>query len=448
MKVTVTTLGCKSNQYDSAALEDSLLAAGFDLTPFPGPADGVVINTCTVTSKTDSQSRQVIRKARRLNPSAVVVVTGCYAQVSPEDVSAIDGVDYIIGNPDKGSLVEYLRSGRAGAGSAAEGPVTVVSDYRSGTPFTLRARSASGRTRANLKIQEGCDRACSYCIIPRARGVSKSLPIDDVDRELAALVEGGYREVVLTGIHLGGWGADLKPRGSLVDILRLVERKGYPLRVRISSLDPDEVTDELIEVMKSSARVCDHLHLPLQSGDDSIIRRMNRPYTATDFAGRVEKAVTEVPGISVGVDVIAGFPGEGAGEFENTFSLLSDLPVSYFHVFPYSARKGTKAEGLDGRVDPRVIKDRCARLSSLDKAKRADFCGRFVGETVEVLVEGVPDRKTGMARGRSSNYIPVLVEGGGEGLYNELVEVALTGYEGGSMRGVVAEKTPAGTGGL
>ncbi|MFQ5465045.1 MAG: tRNA (N(6)-L-threonylcarbamoyladenosine(37)-C(2))-methylthiotransferase MtaB [Thermodesulfobacteriota bacterium] len=435
MKVSVTTLGCRSNQYDSAALEDSLRAARMEVTDFPGPADAVVINTCTVTGRTDSQSRQLIRKARKLNPGALVIVTGCYAQVAPGDVAAMDGVDYVIGNPDKGSVVDCIRQGRRSGGAE-----TRVSDYRAGAPLTLRARSSSGRTRANLKIQEGCDRRCSYCIIPMARGESKSLAIAEVEREIDGLVEAGYGEIILTGIHLGAWGADLDPALSIVDVLRLVERKAPPCRVRLSSIDPDEVTEELIDVMKSARRICNHLHLPLQSGDDTVIRRMNRPYTGALFAERVARAASEVKDISIGVDVIAGFPGEGPGEFESTLALLRDLPVSYMHVFPFSPRRGTPASGMDGRAGPGAVKERCARLRELDREKREAFYRSFLGRTMEVLIETrLPgDGQAGTARGRTSNYIPVRFTA--ESAPGGMAPVRLTGYDGSGMLGAEAER--------
>lgn len=432
MRVSVTTLGCKSNQYDSSALEDALRAARMEITDFPGPADGVVINTCTVTSRTDSQSRQLIRRARKLNPDAVVIVTGCYAQVSPDDVERIEGVDYVLGNPAKGSIVEYLRRGRN-----RSGPEIVVGDYRRGTPFSLRARSSSGRTRANLKIQEGCNRACSYCIIPKARGLSKSLSLEKVEREIDSLVEMGYREIVLTGIHLGAWGADLPGSPSLVDILKLVEKKAPPCRVRLSSIDPDEVTDELVDIMKTAQHVCNHLHLPLQSGDDAIIRKMNRSYTSRLFAKKINKVFREIKDLSVGVDVIVGFPGEGVEEFEATRKLLDDLPVSYMHIFPYSSRKGTPAAGFKGKVNPKVVKERCETLFELDRVKRGEFFQKLLGRILKVLVESSRDRKTGLLRGRTGNYVSVLIEDGQDGLCGKLIEVRLTGFDYTGMLGVV-----------
>lgn len=444
MKVAITTLGCKANQYDSSAIEEELTRAKIEVTEFPGPADAVIINTCTVTGRTDSQSRQLIRRARRLNPDALVMVTGCYAQVSSTEVASIEGVDYIVGNPEKGRIVETLLSGAGDRSTPAQAPpqaVEMVGDHRPGTPFTLRARSASGRTRANLKVQEGCNRACSYCIIPMARGESKSLPADEVLTEIDALVEAGFREVVLTGIHLGAYGSDAPGAPDLAGLLNMIEERQYPCRFRISSLDPDEVTDALIELLASATTICNHLHLPLQSGDDGIIRMMNRPYTGDVFAEKVRGAAARVPGLSVGADVIAGFPGEGDSEFEATYSLLEGLPVSYLHVFPFSARRGTPAAGYKDRVPSAVIKERCERLRALDARKRKAFYSGLVGGVASVLVESTPDKSTGLVRGRARNYVPVLIEGGA-GCEGKLTEVRLTGFDDANMRGAPLKAAP------
>lgn len=428
MKVSITTLGCKSNHYDSSALEDALRDASLGVVPFPDFADAYIINTCTVTGKTDHQSRQLIRKVKRINPASLVIVTGCYAQVSPDEVSRMEGVDYVIGNPEKGRIVDYLLKGRPAATLKDVGP------YEPGTPFTLRARTSSGRTRANLKVQEGCSKQCSYCIIPRARGLSKSLSLTEVEKELDTLAGSGYKEIVLTGIHLGAWGPDLGHGLDITTILELIERKDYPCRFRISSLDPDEVTDRLIEVLSTAKRVCNHLHLPLQSGDDSIIRRMKRPYTGEVFRAKVERLASCVDEVSIGVDVIAGFPGEGEKEFENTFSLLKDLPVSYLHIFPFSKRTGTPAAGYEEQVRPADVRERCQRLKELDILKRAAFHASFAGRTAEVLIESARDRKNGLLKGRARNYIQVFMEGG-DGLRRNISTVRLSPLNEEGMKG-------------
>ncbi len=430
LRVSIQTLGCRSNQYDSSALEEALRGADLDIVPFPEAADAYIINTCTVTGKTDYQSRQLIRRVRKINPCAVIIVTGCYAQVSPEEVGRIEGVDFVVGNPEKDRIVELLQSGRQSSTR------TVVGGFSSGAPFTLRAHGSGGRTRANLKVQEGCNRACSYCIIPRARGSSKSLPLREVREEIEALIENGYREIILTGIHLGAYGSDLGEKAGITSILRLIEKEDYPCRFRISSLDPDEVTGELVDVIKGSRHICNHLHLPLQSGDDRIIRAMHRPYTSNEFAEKV-KLASEVSEISIGVDVIAGFPGEGEKEFEKTFSLLRDLPISYLHIFPFSKRKGTPAAAAPGQVDPKAIRTRCEKLKELDTLKRLEFYRAFIDKTAEVLVEDSRDKKTNLLKGRARNYIPVAFQGD-DRLKNTLTRVALSGYNENGMDAIIS----------
>ncbi|GMR04147.1 MAG: tRNA (N(6)-L-threonylcarbamoyladenosine(37)-C(2))-methylthiotransferase MtaB [Thermodesulfobacteriota bacterium] len=425
LSVSVTTLGCKANQYDSSAMEEALSAEGLSTVAFPGPADAYVINTCTVTARTDSQSRQLIRRAQRANPRAVVIVTGCYAQVFPGDVEGIKGVDYILGNPQKQDIFNYIKKGRNPDADAK----VVVGPEAQGALMGLRARGASGRTRTNLKIQDGCNKKCSYCIIPRARGLSRSLTLEEVEREIDLLVERGFKEVVFTGIHIGSYGHDLTPARDLKDVMMLVEKRDWPARFRISSLDPDEVDMEFIDILKTSKKICNHLHLPLQSGDDSIIKKMQRPYSAKDFYEKAVKLAAEVKDISIGTDVIAGFPGEREPEFEKTFSLLEETPLSYLHVFPFSPRTSTPAYGYEGRVDPKTVKERCRRLRGLDTLKRRKYLNAFIGKEAEVLVEGSQDKKTGLLRGKSRNYIPVVVQGG-QGLENRILRVALKGLDG------------------
>lgn len=407
----LTTLGCKANQYDSAAMSEALTALpGYCLVNFPGPADVCIINTCTVTASSDTQSRGLIRRARRHNPNAVVIVTGCYAEVASGELSALHEADYVLGNPAKGDIAEYVRRGRrngaplVAAGQVEEGP--------RGVPWSLRARSASGRTRINLKIQDGCDMSCAYCLIPRARGASRSLPLAALEAEVAEIAQKGFKEIILTGIHLGGWGRDLSPPLNLTALLEVIERKKYPCRFRVSSIDPDEVTERFIEVMAGASSICNHLHLPLQSGDDKVLKLMRRRHDSALFS-RVLSTLTErVEGIAIGSDVIAGFPGEGQREFENTYALLKDLPLAYLHVFPFSPRSGTLAATLSDRVDGVTIKKRCALLRALGEEKKKAFNKRFIGSSAEVLIEGARDRKTGLSHGRSSNYINVLLEAG------------------------------------
>lgn len=405
MKVFITTLGCKSNQYDSSAIEAILKENNFEIANSSESADVFIINTCTVTGKADYQSRQIIRRAKVANPDAVIIVTGCYAQVAAEEVAQIEGVDYVLGNPEKERFLRYIREGKR------KTPKIDVSEANKVRPLTLRASGSSGRTRANLKVQDGCNNSCSYCIIPKARGISRSLPVYDILQEIDGLVANGYKEIILTGIHLGAYGLDLYTDTNIAGLIKAIDNRDYPCRFRISSLDPDEVSDELIKVIAESKTICNHLHLPLQSGDDAILNKMNRKYTGKLFAERVEKVLNSISEVSIGVDVIVGFPGESEQEFLTTYSLLESLPIAYMHIFPFSKRKGTLAADFPNQIDAGVIKERCERLRILDKTKRKGFYEKFIGKKLAVLTETSLDKETGFSTGRSRNYIPFLIKG-------------------------------------
>jgi threonylcarbamoyladenosine tRNA methylthiotransferase MtaB len=426
--VAIATLGCRTNHYDSSAMEEILREENLTTVSPSARADVYIINTCTVTGRTDRQSRQLIRKLRRQNPSAVVIVTGCYAQVSPTEVARIEGVDYILGNSEKSSITECIKKGRP------ERPVTIV-----GKPTGLgpRAGKERGRTRADLKIQDGCNRRCSFCIIPTARGPSRSLPLAEVLKEVEALIREGFKEIVLTGIHLGAYGLDLSPAVNITGLIREIERRNYyPVRFRVSSLDPDEITEGLIEILGGASTICPHLHIALQSGDDRVLRAMRRPYSSVDFRRKVERLYSTVKDVAIGVDAISGFPGETEEESERTVSLLEGLPVSYMHVFPYSRRKGTPAAALAEEVAPAVIKRRVEKLLSLDKRKREAFYRGFIGKVKTVLIEAARDKATGLLKGRTENYIPVFIEGKDE-LKSSVASLHLTGVMEKGMNGVV-----------
>ena len=434
---SIHTLGCRSNQYDTSAIESELSSGGLKLVPFTTPADACIINTCTVTGRTDAQSRQAIRKARRLNSESLIIVTGCYAQVSAKEVAEIEGVDFVLGNPEKDQVLKYLQKGHK---IGIEGRVA-VGPSEEGTPLSLRANSIATRTRANLKIQDGCDRSCTYCIIPMARGRSKSLPMETILNEIESLTKQGFKEFVFTGIHLGGWGIDLPNKPSFASLLANIEERSFPARFRISSIDPDEVTDELINIIKDAKTICKHLHMPIQSGSDTVLKLMGRPYTAGFFRDRVEKIAGLIPSISIGTDIITGFPGESDKEFEETRALIEALPLSYLHLFPYSKRKGTPAASFPGQVHGTIIKKRSTILREIDKTKRTEFHVSFVGSKMSVLVEGSRDKRTGLAKGRSSNYIPVLIKDfdkpSANGTTGQFSEVLLKEADSQGMCGVV-----------
>jgi len=426
-RVALVTLGCKVNQCDSAGMAQRLEQLGHTLVSFDAEADVCIINTCTVTARTDFQSRQLIRRAARRNPSAPVIVTGCYAQVAPEILKALPNVRLVAGNVEKELIPEL-------AGQLNGGPPEVrVRDIGRARRFSgLGADRFPGRTRAFLKIQDGCNARCSYCIVPSARGPSRSMPPGDVLERVAALAGSGCREIVLTGVHLGAWGADLAPAPGLPHLLRRIEEAGTVGRLRLSSIEPLEVTGELIACLRESRVLCPHLHIPLQSGDDRVLCAMGRHYDGRFFRDLVHRLIDEIPGVAVGVDVMAGFPGEGEREFESTLELLRGLPVAYLHVFPYSERPGTKAAAMPGKVEEPLRARRAAALRALGLAKREDFAKRAVGSRQTVLVEGSRDRKTGRLKGFTGNYVPVLLSGGSKTSMNRLIDVVIESAEAGT----------------
>jgi threonylcarbamoyladenosine tRNA methylthiotransferase MtaB len=406
-RVSIVTLGCKVNSYDTATIGDRLRQAGCTMVASGTPADVVIVNSCTVTDAADAESRRLARRARRENPEARVIVTGCYAQTQPAGVARVDAVDYVIGLDRLDALVAAVTT----AGPAV--PRVVVGDSRRATAVrTFGARTFPDQTRAFLKIQEGCDLFCTFCIVPMARGKSRSLAPRDVLAEIEGLAAMGFEEVVLTGIHLGGYGEDLTPAIDLVWLLEALVEHGRVARIRLSSIDPHEVTEPLVRVMASAPAVCPHLHVPLQAADDGVLRRMRRRYDSALAAERLAMIRECLPDAAIGTDLIAGFPGEDDDAFERTLAFVEASPVTYAHVFPYSRRTGTTAVKLPGHVAPEVIRARAARLRALGEHKRAAFAQRFDGTSAEILVENTRDPQSGELRGYTRNYLRASLEGG------------------------------------
>lgn len=428
--VALATLGCKVNQYDSAVMEEALIAQGCRITAFRSEADVYIINTCTVTQKTDFQSRQLIRRAHKANPAAQIIVTGCYAQVAPDALAQIPGVSLVLGNAEKQAIADFIHPV-----SDASTARVIVSDSRIRSCFNdPPLRSFSGHTRAFLKVQDGCESFCSYCIVPYARGRCRSLPPGEVVKRLFTLSAAGFREVVLSGVHLGAYGTDLTPRCSLLSLLQVIEHNAPVPRVRLSSLEPMDIHHDLIDFLSASRTICPHLHLPLQSGDDAVLARMNRPYRAADFRELANALRSSIPHLCLGTDLIAGFPGETEAQFRSTCELLESLPISHAHIFPYSRREKTAAANFPGQVPQPVIKARSAVLRSIGMEKRREFYASFLGKELKVLVEGRADGLPGHVRGWSSNYIPVVFEGPA-GLRNHEVAVTAGRLEGNTVRG-------------
>jgi threonylcarbamoyladenosine tRNA methylthiotransferase MtaB len=441
MRIAITTLGCKINQYDSAVIQ-SRLQERHSLVDFDEPADCYIINSCTVTDRADGEARQLVRRAKRLSPRAKVMVTGCYAQVRPQELAALAGVDYVVGLNRLDDLLRLVES----PGSVE--PIVAVSEVkRERRVSVLGTQALPGHTRAYLKIQEGCNYSCSYCIIPTARGLSRSVSPGEVLRQAQTLARAGYKEIVLTGIHLGGYGQDLRPKVDLTFLLTMLADSRLVPRVRLSSLDPREVPDRLITVIAQSSAICPHLHICAQAGDDNILRRMRRNYDTTYYRDLLLKVRETLPEASLGSDIIVGFPGESDDDFERSVEFFSSLPLTYFHVFPFSVRRGTIAATMPDHVPEHVKKARARRMRELGTKKKREFCLTFRGRRVPVLIEAKVDSLWGCHKGFSRNYLPIAVFAAGASVNCE-VEVQLSDFQDGYLTGTVVKPPKEETGGL
>ena len=421
LKIAFATLGCKVNQYDSATIGTLLRQHGCTVVPFAAGADVCIVNSCTVTDRADAESRQLVRRAKRLNPRARVVLTGCFAQTQSREAAALPEVDYVVGI---GRLPDILRAVRGEVGDE-EDPVFVDDVRRASRVSTFGAQVFTGQTRAFLKVQEGCDLFCSFCIVPFARGRSRSVPPRQVLDELKRLAERGFQEVVLTGIHLGGYGRDLTPAVNLVDLVEMMSDVAPMARIRLSSIDPPEVTSRLLGLMARSKVLCPHLHMPVQAGVDSVLHRMRRRYDTALVADVITEIRRVLPTAGLGTDVIAGFPGESDAEFASGVDFLRQASFTYFHVFPYSRRTGTTAAKARDPVPRQTVTARARVLRRLGATKRRVFATRFVGTELPVLIEHTRDRETGCLVGYSRNYLRVLLAGS-DGLMNSEVAVRAT----------------------
>ncbi len=413
--ISVATLGCKVNQFESEALIDALEQRGYAVVPFEEGADITIINTCTVTHRADFQSRQMVRRASRSNPNSLIIATGCYPQVETDALLKMKGVHYLLGNGEKSRIPDLLPLMRKG-----EFPRVQVGDIGKERLFSeTPLHSFHRHTRAFLKIQDGCNAYCSYCIVPHARGRSRSLPPERVVQNLKVLKARGFKEVVLTGIHLGVYGLDLNPYFPLEGLLRQLEKEETPDRIRLSSIEPGDFSPELISALSQSNKICPHLHIPIQSGDDDVLKMMNRDYDCSFLSDLVRELHLKISNLSIGADVIVGFPGETEERFRHTYGLIESLPFSYLHVFPFSKRKGTPAFQFPQGVNEKEIKERADTMRELGKQKRQAFYRRFLNQELSVLVEDRKEKETGRWRGLSRNYIPVLLDnrnGAGEHL--------------------------------
>lgn len=421
--VAFHTLGCKVNHYETEAIWQLFKEAGYERTEYERVADVYVINTCTVTNTGDKKSRQVIRRAIRKNPDGVICVTGCYAQTSPAEIMAIPGVDIVVGTQDRVKMLEYIEQFKK-----ERQPINGVRNIMKTRVYEeLDVPSFTDRTRASLKIQEGCNNFCTFCIIPWARGLMRSRDPKEVVAQAQQLVDAGYKEIVLTGIHTGGYGEDLKDYNLAMLLRDLDEQVEGLKRIRISSIEASQISDEVIEVLKKSDKVVRHLHIPIQSGSDTVLKRMRRKYTMEFFAERLDRLKEALPGLAITSDVIVGFPGETEEEFMETYNFIKKYKFSELHVFPYSKRTGTPAARMEDQIDEEVKNNRVHRLIELSDQLAKEYASQFENEVLEVIPEERFKEETNenLYVGYTDNYLKVVLPAN-EDMVGKIVKVKIT----------------------
>lgn len=408
-KIFIATLGCKVNQFESASFKTGFTSHGHKIVSRKEEADLVIINTCAVTSSACAQSRQIIRKSLRKNPSAGIIITGCYAEIEAEKIAQIEELQgknhSIVGNCNKDSIVTIGLNAESNMEKFVLGAID-----QSKTICRLPVKQFSQRSRAYLRIQDGCENFCSYCIVPYTRGPSRSLPMSEVLEQAKVYSQNGHKEIVLTGIHLGNYGRDLDPSSDLSEILGLLSSQTPEIGYRISSLEPLEISVALLKLIKQRPNIMPHLHIPLQSGHDEVLKRMNRGYTTEQFKKIIDLCHSHVPDISIGIDILAGFPGETDEQFECAKNLLQSLRFSYLHVFPYSRRPGTVAAEFPDQISKTQKDERVADLIALSALKQREFNRKHLGQHRQVLIEKNRD-KEGRLKGFTDNYIDVRIDG-------------------------------------
>ena len=403
-KVAFYTLGCKVNQYETEAMLELFEKEGYEKAETEDYADVYVINTCTVTHMSDRKSRQYIRRMKKKNPDAIIAVVGCYSQVSPEEILSIDEVNLVMGTNDRKKIVEEVKK------IDASRKVSTVDDIMKVKAFEeIEINKTNGKTRAFMKIQDGCDRYCSYCIIPYARGRVRSRDLESIVKEVENLASNGYKEVVLTGIHVASYGKDIKDSDiKLLDVIKQINDIEGIERIRLSSVEPILFTDEFVEAVSTMDKVCPHYHLSLQSGCDETLKRMKRRYTTEEYKAIVDRLRSAIPNVSITTDVIVGFPGETNEEFDKTYEFLKDIELTHMHVFKYSPRKGTPAATMENQVDPSTKHDRSEKLLQLNEENFNKFGQKMLDKEFNVLFEQkVGDNKY---EGLTENYVKVIVE--------------------------------------
>lgn len=434
MKVACITLGCRTNQHDTAEMQTLLEKEGFVMVNQREKADAYVINTCTVTQKSDTSSRQAVKKSLELNPDALVVFTGCYAQLNPEEAAALPGLDLVLGNADKLEIAKLLKA-KLRLWKKSEITEIVMSDIHKKRIFrTIPVKSFQGITKAFIKVQTGCNEKCSFCTVVRARGKSVSDNRGNILNNIQEAINADFKEITLTGINLGTWGMDTgETFSSLVqDIIQLPG----DFRVRLSSINPMEIDNDLIRLIAETEKICSHLHIPLQSGDNKILKQMRRNYTREQYIEVIHRAVNAIPNLGLGADIIVGFPGETDTAFENTRKLIEELPFSYLHVFSYSPRRGTEANDYKDDIPGNIKKERNKILTQLIKEKGLEFRNKSLNTIATVLIENQRDKNNGKLKGHTDNYIPISLDGP-DPLKNCLIPITLQNISGNFVEGCV-----------
>lgn len=416
-KIACTTLGCKVNMYDTEAMAELFSERGYEIVDFEEYADIYVVNTCTVTNFGDKKSRQSIRRAKRINKNAIVVAAGCYAQVAPKDLESVEGINIIIGTKDRRRVVDIIEGY-----DISQGVKNCVTDIMGEKEFEpLKISKLTNRTRAYIKIQEGCNRYCTYCIIPYARGPVRSRKPEEVISEVERLAENGFKEIVLTGIHVASYGLDLG-NISLADIIEDVCRTDGIERVRFSSMEPKAITDEFVIRMAKQPKVCRHYHLSLQSGCDRTLKRMNRRYTSEEYLDACNKLRAAFPDAAITTDIIVGFPGETDEDFNECREFVKKAELAKIHVFPYSPKKGTPAARMSEQIAPDIKNKRSREMLEISRELNYKFLNNYIGKEAQVLFE--TRDKDGYFEGHTSNYIKVLVKSNND-LSNKIVNVKI-----------------------
>lgn len=432
MKVALYTLGCRVNSYESEAMAEKFIKEGYEVVSFDEFSDVYVINTCTVTNMGDKKSRQMIGRARRHNPEAIIAVVGCYSQIASDEIAQIEGVDVVLGSRNKGDIVYWVNRAREESKQVVE-----VKDVLKNNKFEqLAINEYQDKTRAFLKIQDGCNRFCSYCLIPFARGGVCSKEPEEILKEVKELSKNGFKEIILSGVHTASYGVDLEGNWDLVEILEEINKIEGIERIRIGSIDPTFFTEGVIERICNLEKMCPHFHLSLQSGCDATIRRMNRKYTAQEYKDVVENLRKYMKDVSITTDIIVGFPGESNVEFKATYEFLKGIKLSKMHIFKYSKRTGTKAAEMPFQVDGLIKEERSKKLIELNNALEVEFMEKFLGREMRVLYEEAISGKENTYVGYTENYIKVVTESD-ENLEGKIVPTKLVAVKQENMVGII-----------